>query len=209
MDIESKIKREGGTHVKLGATNYHFAPLADGAHVATVEDEDHIDRFLSITEGYRLYRGENVALAPSLPLQTMNYTDGMSATGTAPLPPISPDQQESGIEALYGSSVHPSRFEIHGTTYSLGDIVALAHTASGLGAAEWNGLAAESRAGMIDDELDKLNEAGPVPSNPAALPPADDAALRNELVAQFKAKFGKAPHHNAGIETIRAKLAEA
>lgn len=194
MDIESKIKREGGTHVDMGTAKYHFAPLEDGAHVAAVADEAHQDRFLSIPEGYRVYRGKGVAPAPVAPV-------------AASAPQIS--IAEPVAEILLGSDDHPAIFEIHGTTYSLGDIVALAHTASGLDVNEWNDLAAESRAGMIDDELDKLNEAGPVPSNPAALPPADDAALRNELVAQFEAKFGKKPHHNAGIESIRAKLAEA
>lgn len=198
MDIESKIKREGGTHVDMGTKKYHFAPLEDGAHVAAVDDEAHQDRFLSITEGYRVYRGAGVVPASAPMTQEAVKPQLHKATAEC--------QEHT---ALLGSDEHPANFEIHGTTYSLGDIVALAHTASGLDVSEWNGLAAESRAGMIDDELDKLAEAGPVQSNPAALPPADDAALRNELVAQFEVKFGKKPHHNAGIDSIRAKLAEA
>lgn len=56
MKIECKIQRKGGTHVDMGTAKYHFAPQDDGAHVAEVLDEAHQDRFLSITEGYRLYR---------------------------------------------------------------------------------------------------------------------------------------------------------
>jgi hypothetical protein len=63
MLIESKIKRDGGTHVTIDTTAYHFAPQDDGAHVATVTDEAHQDRFLSITEGYRVYRGAEKAAA--------------------------------------------------------------------------------------------------------------------------------------------------
>jgi hypothetical protein len=56
--IECKLIREGGTRADIGGIEYHFAPQPDGAHVALVENEEHADRFLSITEGYRLYRGE-------------------------------------------------------------------------------------------------------------------------------------------------------
>jgi hypothetical protein len=180
MDIECKIKREGGTHVDMGSAQYHFTPNDDGAHVAEVLDEAHQDRFLSIPEAYRLYRGTPAAAPVSAPAV-------VKAAEPAP-------------EVLLGSDNHPASFEIHGKTYALGEIVAAAHKASGLDVAEWNELDAESRAGLIDDELDKLDEAG------AEL--VDEDALRAELVAQFEAKFGKKPHHNAGIETIRAKLAE-
>ena len=188
MDIESKIKREGGTHVDMGTAKYHFAPREDGAHVADVQDEAHADRFLSITEGYRLYRGA----AAAAPVE-------------AQAAPVAQPQANTDEAVLFGSDEHPSSFTIHGKTYSLGDIVALAHKESGLDADEWNSLAAESRAGMIDDILDKLVEKGADPQ-PEMLPSSDDE-VRNSLVAQFEAKFGKKPHHNAGIESIRAKLA--
>lgn len=53
MKIESIIKRDGGTKVVLGETEYHFIPGDDGRHVCSVEDEAHVDRLLSISEGYR------------------------------------------------------------------------------------------------------------------------------------------------------------
>lgn len=53
MLIESLIQRANGTHVDLGGVVYHFSPRkADGRHVAEVEDEDHVQRFLDIPEGY-------------------------------------------------------------------------------------------------------------------------------------------------------------
>lgn len=175
MDIESKIKREGGTIVDMGTAKYHFAPREDGAHVANVQDEAHADRFLSITEGYRLYRG------------------------TAAAPEQNAEQEGEQI-ILLGSDDHPASFTIHDKTYSLGDIVARAQKDSGLDAAEWNALAAESRAGMIDDVLDEIQAEGEQP--------ADDDAVRAVLVAEYEAKFGKKPHHKVSNDSIRAKLAE-
>ena len=54
MKIKCILLRQGGTHVELRGTNYHFAPQADGQHVAEVTDEAHIARFLSIPEAYRV-----------------------------------------------------------------------------------------------------------------------------------------------------------
>lgn len=56
MKIECKLQRAGGTIVDIGGTEYHFKPGADGAHVADIENDEHIDRFLAIAEAYRLYR---------------------------------------------------------------------------------------------------------------------------------------------------------
>lgn len=63
MKIECKLLREGGTVVELDGIEYHFAPQADGAHVAEVQDERHQDKLLAISEGYRLYRGKAAAEA--------------------------------------------------------------------------------------------------------------------------------------------------
>lgn len=68
MQIESKIKRQGGSHIPMGDVTYHFAPQEDGAHVATVDNEAHQDRFLSITDGFRLYRPGQVPAAASVAL---------------------------------------------------------------------------------------------------------------------------------------------
>ena len=54
MLIESKIRRKNGTTVTIGKDEYHFAPGDDGLHVCEVENPKHIQRFLSITEGYRI-----------------------------------------------------------------------------------------------------------------------------------------------------------
>lgn len=63
--IECKLHREGGTHAEIDGVTYHFKPRSDGAHVARVDRDDHIERFLAIPEGYRLYRpAQGAAPAP-------------------------------------------------------------------------------------------------------------------------------------------------
>lgn len=59
--IECKAKRPAGTIVEFDAPNaidgkilYHFKDDGFGRHVAPVSNEDHIARFLSIPEGFRL-----------------------------------------------------------------------------------------------------------------------------------------------------------
>lgn len=88
--IECKLIREGGTIVPLDGIEYHFAPQADGAHVALVENEDHADRFLSITEGYRLYRGAVAAPAPEGERTEQSFDTAPNA--------IQPDDDEQAQE---------------------------------------------------------------------------------------------------------------
>ena len=53
MKIESIIRREAGTTVVLGTQTYAFKAGEDGRHACDVEDEAHIERLLSIKEGFR------------------------------------------------------------------------------------------------------------------------------------------------------------
>ncbi len=53
MKIESIIRRAAGSTVVLGTKLYRFQPGEDGRHVCEVEDEAHIERLLSIKEGFR------------------------------------------------------------------------------------------------------------------------------------------------------------
>lgn len=58
MKIESIIRRAKGTTVSLGSMTYRFAPEND--HVCNVDDEAHIERFLSIKEGFRKAANQSV-----------------------------------------------------------------------------------------------------------------------------------------------------
>ena len=179
MKIECILKRDGGTRTDIGGVAYHFAPLADGAHVAEVAQTDHIDRFLSIPEGYRVYHGQAEPKAPPEPI-------------TRPAT-VQQAEQPKPSAMLSGSEQHPPEFTIAGKVYTQLDVVQMAFAASGLTSDEWNDLGDDERAAKIDIALDDLSET------------ADDRA---ELVAQYEAKFGKKPHGKASIDTIKAKLAE-
>lgn len=64
MKIISITKNEPeGRTVNLGGKDYFFAPTASGLNVCEVVDPAHIERFLSIPEGY--WSGE--AVAPNKP----------------------------------------------------------------------------------------------------------------------------------------------
>jgi len=193
MDIECKLKREGGSIVDLGKNKYHFAPLADGAHVAAVTIEEHQDILLGIPEAYRVYRGKAEAPAP------------VAAPVSAPVqenPQLHPATAEGQEHtALLGSNYHPATFDINGKTYSLGDVVAMAHLNSGMESQDWNQLDDEARAELIDEQLDKLaadtNGDGVV----------DNAEERAALVKQYEARFGKKPAGRTSIAKIREALA--
>lgn len=189
MDIECKLKREGGTHVRIETTDYHFAPLPDGAHVAAVANEAHQDRFLAIPEAYGPYRGKG--------------KPGVKTAASAPTPqPASDAAPSNNTPELLGASGYLDGYEFGGKAYAFADIVALAQQTSGRDAAAWNALEEAARADLIDAELDKLSEtAGD--QDPADVPDDERAAL----VEQYRTKFGKAPHGKWGADKIREALA--
>lgn len=211
MQIESKIKREGGSHIDMGTAVYHFAPLEDGAHVADVENEAHQDRFLSISDGYKLYRGASAPVAAAA-------SELIPAQVIPTAPAIDPETLP-----LASSVYHPTEFTIHGNAVSLDKVVSLAFEESGLKVSEWNADDAR-RADLIDAMLDKITERlAPVPTAdkvepapvPAAAPepaPAPAPAVatdeREQASLDYQAKFGKKPHHKWGTAKIREEIAQ-
>jgi hypothetical protein len=79
VKIECILKRPGGTKAEIGGTEYHFEPQADGAHVAEVKDDAHIQRFLGIPEGYRIYKAAGKQAAAPEPA-TDDTTDDADDT---------------------------------------------------------------------------------------------------------------------------------
>lgn len=63
MKLSCPIIRDGGSFVELWGTEYHFAPMPDGFHVAQVDNPEHQDRFLEI--GYKIYRGDDAPGQPA------------------------------------------------------------------------------------------------------------------------------------------------
>lgn len=113
--IECKLIRAGGTRAEIGGIEYHFQPYTDGAHVCVVDDEEHADRFLSIREGYRLYRGDGKpaasASAPAVaaPAAAASTDPELGAEDlSAPDAPASDERTAlaAQFEALYGKKPH-------------------------------------------------------------------------------------------------------
>lgn len=66
MLVESILKRQGGTHVEMrDGAKYHFKDDGTGRHVAIVSNSEHLGRFLSITEGFRLVTDSSGSVAPA------------------------------------------------------------------------------------------------------------------------------------------------
>ena len=63
MKLSCPVIRDGGSFVELWGTEYHFAPMPDGFHVAQVDNPEHQDRFLEI--GYKIYRGDDAPVQPT------------------------------------------------------------------------------------------------------------------------------------------------
>lgn len=195
MKIQCILIRDGGTRSEIGGVEYHFEPLADGAHVADVTDKSHIDRFLAIPEGYKLYHG---AEEPSGKHQLIRPTQKARIV----------DAQTISNALLAGSEQLPPQFDINGRVVSQLDAVKRAFQDSGLSPDEWNDLRDDDRTAKIEIALDSFDK-GPDHADSGQVVDAQlSTENRASLVKEYKAKFGKAPHGNASIETIKAKLAE-
>lgn len=183
--IESKLKRQGGTILPFGAITYHFLPYTDGAHVCEIANEEHIDRLLSIPEGYRVYRGTGQPVA--------------QVAGAASAPAVDPAPAPAAAPEILLGGDFPATFTIHGVDYQLGTIVARACKNSGLNAEVWNAQPQEVRDDLIDAELNAIDEAGQAETKAAAAAVDERAAL----VAEYVALFGKKPHYSATTQKLR------
>lgn len=190
MRIECILQRKGGTVVEMPGKTYHFAPQEDGKHVADVEIEAHIERFLAIPEAYRLLRTSTADLPATFAPKTEDA-------------PVLPSEH---VELL-GSSQHPATFDIEGKTYDLTAIIKRAFDDSGLTPENWNELPDETRATKIDIVLDAIAD-GEITLEAEQSAQEATEPSRAELVAQYEAKFGKKPSNRTSIEAIKAKLAE-
>lgn len=165
MKIECILRREGGTRAEIGGIEYHFEPLADGAHVAEIANDEHADRFLAIPEAYKVYRGKDTP-------------KGEPREVTAPAPVVAPKEQEAATVPLAGSEEHPPQFEIAGTVYTQREIVEKAFAASGLTSDAWNELGEDERAAKIDIALDELADAAEKEAKPIEKPAKKAAAKK-------------------------------
>ena len=191
MKLECILLRPGGTFVELGENTYHFAPQEDGRHVADVDIEAHIERFLSIPESYRIYR-----------------TAADQAAEPVVVPPAADNPEPVVVDPaeLAKSKAHPATFVIGDKAYTLADVTLRAFQDSGLSVEDWNELDEETLATKTDIVLDAI-EAGEISLEEADGKTDGGDDDREELKALYKAKFGEDPGRMR-TETIKAKLAE-
>ena len=192
MKIECLAHREGGTRTDIGGIQYHFEPLADGAHVADVTETAHIDRFLSIAEGYKVYHGTSKASAKTPAKSSAKVVEAQPEAKITPKP----------TGRLAGSSQHQPQYEFAGQIVTIADVVRKSLEASGLTEDEWNDLDEDERAAKIDITLDDMADAADAAEEPAAEATDERLILANA----YEVKFGKKPHYRASADTIRSQL---
>lgn len=186
MKIESIIRRKNGTRVELDDSVYHFKPTPeDERHLCEVTVHAHIKRFLSITEGFQ----------PA----DLDELKTVAADISAPVP-AAPDRPVLG--SLVGVQ------EKDGTVTTLPELPReqLLILARDMDIADADSLSDEELAEAIRaEEVEVVEEPGQPEEEQAKQPVALD---RDALVEQYKAKFGRAPHHKLSAERIAQILAE-
>lgn len=160
MNIECILKREGGTTTDIGGIQYHFEPLADGAHVADVTEESHIDRFLAIPEGYKVYHGKE---------EPKGEAKQIGERTAAPASDPAPSKTEA---PLAGSEQLPPQFDIGGKVVTQLEAVKAAFEASGMTSDEWNELDDDERVAKIEIALDDMAEKAEEAPEPTSKAPA-------------------------------------
>lgn len=109
--------------IELGTQRYFFRPIdgtPDGPHVCEVTDPAHIERLLSITEGYVPYELPTLTRAPSTPEPPVappsQPTTQVIAVGTATQPAPVDGVDQDRVIALRGLSVADLRAQLQQIT---------------------------------------------------------------------------------------------
>lgn len=194
MKIESIIRRKNGTRVEMDEKVYHFKPTHDDErHIADVDVAEHVKRFLSIPEGFQPAEiselkatTENGPLAASQPvLGTLAGVQEKDGTVTT-LPQLPREQL----------LVLARDMEIKDAESMTDDELVKAIAAEPAEVVEDNEKSEEKGEEKQDAEEKSEEKKEPAPLD------------RETLAKQYKAKFGKAPHHKLSAERIAQILAE-
>lgn len=106
---------------------------------------------------------------------------------------------------LNGSDSFPAEVELaEGRTIPLGNLVAHAHTASGLSAEDWNKLEAEQRDELLQKSIDALKAEGAA-ENQQPPPPASKKVKARVLVASVIAGEQRQPNDVITVDAATLK----
>lgn len=95
MIIQSIIERKLGTNTKVGDTTYHFnATEKEPRHLCEVTNPEHIERLLSIKEGYREAEGKAKEPKKQEPAPAKEVKTEQTETTPAPAEPTAPVQAD-------------------------------------------------------------------------------------------------------------------
>ncbi|OQC35748.1 MAG: hypothetical protein BWX64_02330 [Acidobacteria bacterium ADurb.Bin051] len=190
MLIQSIIVRQpDGTRVPMpnrsgGETLYHFTGPKDGPHVCDVTDDDHIARFLSIPDGFRLVTQASAGLSLP-PVPAGGASDG-------PKEASAPNPLAEAVAALTA------------------EVEALKIENAALRAAQEGKLAVavpEAPAAAPEPAEDDGEDA-PAPSV-AITPPEEPDPELEAARAEFEAEFGRAPNPKTKTDKLRLRVQEA
>lgn len=123
----------------------------------------------------------------------------------APAPTSAPAPAQEQVQeqvVLLGSSTLPALIEIGGKEVQLGTIVAAAHAASGLSAADWNGLSEEDRDERLNAQVEAMQQQAD-----AEAEEAESKRLSEAAVDAFSDQSPKFPRrvlvsNNAGLALV-------
>ncbi|QRE00595.1 hypothetical protein [Pseudomonas phage Itty13] len=208
MKIESIIRRKNGTRVELDDQVYHFKPTPeDERHLAEVSIRAHIQRFLSIPEGFQ-------------PAE-IDETQASPAPAPVQQPPAPP------VQASPLNTDQPVLGTLAGVQNKDGSVSTLPQLPREQLLVLARDMEIEGAEDLSDEELVKAIEADPVElvddadadseadTGNGDETKGDDKAAeqpapldREALVEQYKARFKKAPHHKLTAERIKQILDE-
>lgn len=180
MKIQCILKRDGGTKVTIGNTEYHFAPDDNGDHFAEVTDKAHIERFLNIPEAYsstekRPKSAKKADKTDQLNNDNQNGDDGIDLQGS--------DWEPVNVE--YGN----------GLTITTKELVERAFKSSGLEKEEWNESSKDYIEAQLATALETLEteiQKPPVfPVTPKTEEPKLSKAEKKAALAVKKAALGQ------------------
>lgn len=216
MKIESLIRRANGTKVDLDNVQYHFKQNGeDPRHVADVKREEHIRSFLNIPEGYQPLEGEKV----SKEMQKQLDEDAELNGSTVHAAKYDFHGEEVKLEELVQMAFDDSGLsreewnELNDQKrYAFIDTTIASLKGDEKGPEE---IVPDDSQLPGDGQPQSDNNASgdattntkqPQPENIEEAPDSGQALDRDALVAQYKEKFGRKPHHSLSAERIKQAL---
>lgn len=140
MYIECRIKRTPCTTITIGSNTYTFKKLIDGCHVVEVQDQNHINMLLTVSDTYIEYTSEPIIAYEEPTLAEVARV--LMLDSVTSLPPVN---------------------IINGLSYSINDLTIMAFKSSGVSEEKWRDNGEDFRLAQINNVIRDLNTPPAVP----------------------------------------------